>query len=348
MPQALITATTSAATDSGNFASFDVPVWVWVSFVALVVTLLMVDVLLVHRRPHAISMKEAAIESSIWVTLGVSFTGVIYAWHGSQAAGEYFAGYLIEKSLSVDNVFVWAIVLSYFAVPREYQFRVLFYGVLGALVLRFAFIFAGVALLNQFEWMLLVFGGFLVFTAAKLLRRHDEEVHPEKNLVLRAVRRVIPSSSHYEGQHLFTRKNGKLLATPLFAVLIVVESTDVLFAVDSVPAILAVSQEQFIVFSSNAFAICGLRALYFLLAGLRDRFDHLQQGLAVILAFVGAKMVASYWGHHIPTAVSLLVIFGVLTVAITVSWLTGGDTEPTESSESPELSESSEPAQRQN
>jgi tellurite resistance protein TerC len=295
--------------------------------VAFVVVLLLVDVLLVHRRPHAVTMKEAAIESSVWVALGVSFTGVMYAWHGSQAAGEYLSGYLIEKSLSVDNVFVWAIILSYFAVPKQYQFRVLFWGVLGALVLRFAFIFAGVALINSFEWMLFVFGGFLIITALRLLRRQDEEVHPDRNVILRAVKRLVPSTNRYDGQKMFTRENGKRLATPLFAVLIVVESTDVLFAVDSVPAILAVSQEQFIVFSSNAFAICGLRALYFLLAGLKDRFHYLQQGLAVILAFVGVKMIASSpaaeargWDFHVPTGISLLIIFGVLTLAITVSW----------------------------
>ena len=210
------------------------------------------------------------------------------AW-GGQAAGEYISGYLIEKSLSVDNVFVWALIMSYFAVPREYQFRVLFWGVFGALVLRFIFIFAGAALLEQFEWMLFVFGGFLIFTAIRLLRHDDEEIHPENNPVLKLVRTVVPSTSEYHGQAMFIREAGKRLATPLFAVLVVIETSDVIFAVDSIPAILAVSREQFIVFSSNAFAILGLRALYFLLADLRDKFDYLQTGLAVILAFVGVQ-----------------------------------------------------------
>jgi tellurite resistance protein TerC len=301
-----------------NFASFDVPIWIWFAFLALISVLLIVDLLLVHRTPHAPTTKEAAIESAVWISIGVAFTGAIFAWHGGQAAGEYISGYLIEKSLSVDNVFVWALIMSYFAVPREFQFRVLFWGVFGALVLRFVFIFAGVALLEQFEWLLFVFGAFLLVTAFRLLRQGEEEVHPEQNPVLRLVRRVIPSTTEYNGQHLFVRHGRKLLATPLLAVLIVVESSDVVFAIDSIPAILAVSREQFIVFSSNAFAILGLRALYFLLADLRDRFRYLQEGLAVILAFVGIKMIITEW-YHIDTFVSLGVIALVLTVSIWLS-----------------------------
>ena len=317
MPLTLLASETSGSRE--NFASFDVPIAIWVGFLALVTALLLVDLLVVHRKPHAPSFKEAAIESAAWITIGVAFTGAVFAWHGGQAAGEYISGYLIEKSLSVDNVFVWALILSYFAVPRAYQFRVLFWGVFGALVLRFAFIIAGVALLERFEWLLFVFGAFLLVTAARLLARGDEdEVHPEHNPALRLVRRVIPSTTEYHGQHLFVRHGGKLLATPLFAVLIVIESSDVVFAVDSIPAILAVSREQFIVFSSNAFAILGLRALYFLLADLRERFGYLQQGLAVILAFVGVKMIVAEW-YHIETFVSLSVIALVLAVAIWLS-----------------------------
>jgi tellurite resistance protein TerC len=302
-----------------NFASFDVAPWIWVAFLAFVSALLIADLLLVHRKPHAPTTKEAAIESAVWISIGLAFTGVMFVWHGSQAAGEYISGYLIEKSLSVDNVFVWALIMSYFAVPRKYQFRVLFWGVFGALVLRFIFIFAGVELLERFEWMLFVFGGFLLITAFRMLRHgDDEEVHPESNPVLRLVRRVVPSTTEYDGQKMFVRHAGKLLATPLFAVLIVIETSDVVFAVDSIPAILAVSREQFIVFSSNAFAILGLRALYFLLADLRDKFGYLQQGLAVILAFVGVKMIVAEW-WHIPTALSLGVIALVLAVAILAS-----------------------------
>jgi tellurite resistance protein TerC len=313
-----VLASEASSSDEGNFASFDVPFWVWIAFLVFVTVLLVADLLIVHRKPHAPTTKEAAIESAVWIGIGLSFTFVMFGWHGGQAATEYISGYLIEKSLSVDNVFVWALIMSYFAVPREYQFRVLFWGIFGALVLRFVFIFAGVALLERFEWMLFVFGAFLLITAVRMLRHDDEEVHPEHNPVLRLVRRVIPSTKEYNGQNLFVRHSGKLLATPLFAVLIVIETSDVVFAVDSIPAILAVSREQFIVFSSNAFAILGLRALYFLLADLRDKFSLLQQGLAVILAFVGIKMIISEW-YHIPTLFSLGVIALVLTVAIVLS-----------------------------
>ncbi|HET6949374.1 MAG TPA: TerC family protein [Acidimicrobiales bacterium] len=317
IPSYAILASESSSNDA-NFASFDVPVWVWFAFLAFVTALLIADLLIVHRRPHAPTTKEAAIESAVWISIGLAFTFVILGWHGGPAATEYISGYLIEKSLSVDNVFVWALIMSYFAVPREYQFRVLFWGIFGALVLRFIFIFVGVSLLQRFEWMLFVFGAFLLVTAVRMLRHDDEEVHPEHNPVLRLVRKVIPSTTEYNGQRLFVRSNAKLLATPLLAVLIVIETSDVVFAVDSIPAILAVSREQFIVFSSNAFAILGLRALYFLLADLREKFSLLQQGLAVILAFVGVKMIVSEW-YHIPTAASLGVIALVLAVSIWLS-----------------------------
>jgi tellurite resistance protein TerC len=323
----VFSALASESSSDENFASFDVPVWIWLAFLAFVTALLILDLLLVHRKPHAPTTKEAAIESAVWISIGVAFTAFVFQWHGGQAAGEYISGYLIEKSLSVDNVFVWALIMSYFAVPRAYQFRVLFWGIFGALVLRFVFIFAGVALLEQFEWMLFVFGAFLLVTAARMLRHgEDDEVHPEHNPVLRLVRRVIPSTTEYDGQKMFVKRSGKWLATPLLAVLIVIETSDVVFAVDSIPAILAVSREQFIVFSSNAFAILVLRALYFLLADLRDRFTYLQQGLAVILAFVGVKMIIAEW-YHIPTLGSLGVIALVLTVSIVLS-MKRAPTEP--------------------
>lgn len=301
-----------------TYVDFDVPGWVWVAFIIGISILLVGDLLLVHRRPHVITFREAAIESSIWIAIGLSFTLVILFWQGGAAAGEYLAGYLIEKSLSVDNVFVWAVILSYFAVPAEYQFRVLFWGVFGALVLRAGFIFAGVALIEAFDWILYVFGGFLILTAIRIARPHDEEIHPENNPVLRVFRRLIPSTTEYDGQKLFTRRAGRLLATPLFAVLVMIESTDVVFAVDSIPAILAVSHEPFIVFSSNAFAILGLRALYFLLAGMAGRFRYLNLGLGVILAFVGVKMIIAEW-YHMPIWLSLSVIGVVLTITILAS-----------------------------
>jgi tellurite resistance protein TerC len=301
-----------------DFAQIDVGWWAWVGLFVLICALLLVDLLVFHRRAHTVGTKEAAAESAAWIGIGLAFGLVVWGLYGSQASGEYYAGYLIEKSLSIDNVFVWALIFTYFAVPGKYQHRVLFWGIFGALVMRLVFIFAGVALLDNFEWLLFVFGAFLVFTGGRLLRQHEPAVHPEHNPVLRAVRKVIPSTTEYDGQKIFTGRTGTLLATPLFAVLVLIETTDVIFAVDSVPAVLAVSREQFIVFSSNAFAILGLRALYFLLADIRERFTYLQQGLAVILVYVGVKMIASYW-YHIPTAVSLSVIALVLAASILLS-----------------------------
>jgi tellurite resistance protein TerC len=308
----------AASGSSAKFVSFDTPTWVWAAFIALIVTLVVADLLLVHRTAHEITVKEAAIESAVWITLGLSFTFVILAWQGGAAAGEYLSGYLIEESLSIDNVFVWAVILSFFAVPAAYRFRVLFWGIFGALVLRALFIFAGVALVERFDWVLYVFGAFLLYTALKIARHDEAEVHPEENLALRIVRKVVPTTSRYHGQKMFTRENGRRVATPLFAVLIMIETTDVLFAVDSIPAILAVSREQFIVFSSNAFAILGLRSLYFLLAGMAGRFRYLNVGLGVILGFVGVKMLI-HDVYHMPTWASLVVIIVTLIVAVAAS-----------------------------
>jgi tellurite resistance protein TerC len=309
-----------AQAESNDFASIDVPPWAWVALVAAIMALLFADLLIVHRRPHVISMREAAVESAVWIALGVSFTVIVGFAFGGTAAGEYMAGYLIEKSLSVDNVFVWAVLLTYFAVPQEYQFRVLFWGIFGALVLRAAFIFAGVAVLERFDWVLYIFGAFLVITAIRIARHEEVEVHPERNPVLRVARRVIPSTTEYDGQKLFTRRTGRLLATPLFVVLVLIETTDVVFAVDSVPAILAISREQFIVFASNAFAILGLRALYFLLAGMAGRFRYLNIGLGVILGFVGIKMLIADL-YHVPLWLSLGIIAVALAVTVLASLL---------------------------
>ncbi len=308
----------ASSSDSSKFANFDVPSIAWVALLGVIATLLIGDLLLVHRKPHDITMREAAIESAIWISFGLAFVGVMFWWQGGGAAGEYLSGYLIEKSLSVDNVFVWAVIFSYFGVPNRYQFRVLFWGIFGALVLRAIFIFAGVALLEAFDWILYVFGAFLIFTAIRVARHDEAEVHPDSNPVLKIVRKVVPSTNEYDGQKMFTRRSGRMLATPLFAVLVLVETTDVVFAVDSIPAILAVSREPFIVFSSNAFAILGLRALYFLLAGMAGRFRYLNIGLGVILGFVGMKMMAVEF-VHLPTWLSLGVITIVLTVTIWAS-----------------------------
>lgn len=307
---------------AANFASFDVQWWQWAAFVTLIVVLLVADLLLVHRDAHVISVKEAAIESAVWISIGLAFTGVVLGWHGGQAANEYITAFLLEKSLSIDNVFVWAVIFNYFAVPAKYQFRTLFWGIFGALVLRAIFIFAGIALIERFEFILVGFGLILLYSAWKIAFNDDEEVHPENNPVLRVVQRVVPSTTTYDGQKLFTVENGKRLATPLFAVLIIVETTDVVFAVDSVPAVLGVAHEQFIVFSSNAFAILGLRSLYFLLGGMQDKFRYLNLGLGAILAFVGGKMLVTYFaGWHPPSWLSLVVIVAVLVVTIGLSLL---------------------------
>jgi tellurite resistance protein TerC len=301
-----------------KFVDLDVPAWAWGAVVGFILLLLMIDLVVVHREAHVASTREAAIESVVWISIGVAFTGVILWAFGGPAAGEYISGYLIEESLSIDNVFVWALILSHFKVPAEYQHRVLFWGIFGALVLRATFIFAGVALIERFDWVLYIFGAFLLYTAVKLVVKQEAEMDPAKSKFLKLVRRVVPTTDHLDGQKLFTRVNAKRFATPLFAVLMLVEATDVIFAVDSVPAVLAVSHEQFIVFSSNAFAILGLRAMYFLLADLHARFTYLQQGLAVILAFVGVKMLIVEW-YHIPTSLSLLFIALTLAVSIGAS-----------------------------
>jgi tellurite resistance protein TerC len=305
-----------------NFASFETPWWAWAALIGAIAAMLIFDLLAVHKTAHVITFKEAAIESAVWISIGLAFGLVMLWWQGGQAATEYYAGFLIEKSLSVDNVFVWAVIFSFFAVPKQYQFRVLFWGIFGALVLRAVFIFAGVSLIEKFDWILYVFGAFLLYTAFKIAR-HDEtkQVDYNKNIAMRMVRRLVPTTDQYDGQKLFTVVNAKRVATPLFTVLVLIEATDVVFAVDSVPAILAVSRETFIVFASNAFAILGLRSLYFLLGGMQGKFRYLNIGLGVILAFVGVKMllIGEPFEYHMPTWLSLSVIILVLTVSIVAS-----------------------------
>ena len=307
-----------AAEAAENLRRFDLPSWLWPSFLALVVFLLLLDLLVLHRDAHEITMREATITSVAWIALGVGFSAVVWGILGGDAGMQYLTGYVIEKSLSVDNVFVWAVIFGYFSVPNRYQHRVLFWGIFGALVLRAIFVFTGVALLERLEWLLFVFGGLLLITAVRVFRHSADEIHPERNPVLRLVRRIIPITSDFDGQKLFTKEHGRRMATPLFVVLVLIEATDVVFAVDSVPAILAVSRDPFVVFSSNAFAILGLRALYFLLAGARERLVHLNKGLGIILFYVGVKMIASEW-YHVPTLISLAVIAIVLAVTVVVS-----------------------------
>jgi len=299
---------------------FHVPGWLWAAFIAGVVVMLLVDLLVLNREAHEISVREAAITSAVWIAIGLSFSLVLWGVldNGGTAAARYLTGYIVEKSLSVDNVFVWAVIFGYFSVPSKYQHRVLFWGIFGALVMRAIFIFAGAALLDALDWMMYVFGAVLLYTAVKVFRDDEEELDPEANPVLKLVRRFVPLSEHYEGQKLFTRHGARLLATPLFVVLVMIEITDVIFAVDSVPAILSISSDRFILFSSNALAILGLRALYFLLEAVRDRLVYLPKGLGIILFYVGVKMIVSEW-VHIDPFISLAVILGLLTITVVAS-----------------------------
>ena len=316
-PAVLATAAEGAA--EGAYASnIDVPAWAWVAFIGFIVAALVIDLKVVMREAHEVSTREAAWYSAVWIAMGVAFGGIVWWWQGGQAGTEYITGYLIEKSLSVDNVFVWAVLFTFFGVPAKYQHRTLFWGIFGALVLRAIFIFAGIALLEAIDWIVYVFGVLLLYTAYRIATSDELEIDPEHNPVLRRVRRLIPHTDGFRGERFFVRERGRLLATPLFTTLIAIELTDVLFAVDSIPAILAVTREEFLVFSSNAFAILGLRALYFLLAGMKDRFVYLDQGLGVILGFVGVKFLISDL-YHIPTWASLAVIAIVLTVTIVLS-----------------------------
>jgi tellurite resistance protein TerC len=292
----------------------------WIIFVVAVGGLLSLDLFVFHREAKPVRMREAAVWVTVWVTLGLSFGGWIFLTRGATSGAEYLAGYLIEYSLSMDNVFVFAVLFAYFGVPPMYQHRLLFWGVMGAIVFRAIFIVAGTALLASFHFVIYLFGGLLLFTAWRMVTAGAEHVDPSTNPVLRAMRRVVPVTESFEGQKFFTRRNGRVWATPLFAALVVVETSDIMFAIDSVPAILAITQDTFIVFTSNAFAIMGLRSLYFLLAGLIDRFEYLKFGLAALLAFAGMKMLLSDI-VHLDVWVSLGVIVSILAVSVVISLL---------------------------
>lgn len=307
-----------ASESQSKFVDISVPAWGWAALLVVIVSMLLFDILVLHRRAHVIHTKEAAIESAVWVGIGLSFTFVMWIAFERAAAIEYISGYLIEQSLSIDNVFVWAMIFTHFKVPRESQHRTLFWGIFGALVMRVVFIFLGVAVITRFNVVLIGFGLFLIYTGVKVLRSGDDDTNPSDTKIMKLFHRFVPTSDELDGQKLFTKVNGRKIATPLLAVLVVIEISDLIFAVDSVPAVLAVSREQFIVFASNAFAILGLRALYFLVADLRDRFVYLKTAISIILVYVGIKMIITYW-HHVPTVLSLGVIVVTLTVAIVAS-----------------------------
>lgn len=302
--------------------------WLWGGFNLFVLGMLALDLGVFHRHAHAVTVKEATIWSMVWIALAMLFNaGIFLFWDkivpdstytSGEAALAFFTGYLIEKSLSVDNIFVFVLIFTFFAVPAIYQHRVLFWGIIGALLMRGALIVAGAALLKEFHWIIYVFGAFLIFTGIKMALHKDEEVHPKRNPLVKLLRRIMPVTEKYEDDKFFIRRAGVLMATPLFLVLLIVESTDLIFAVDSIPAIFAVTTDPFIVYTSNVFAILGLRSLYFLLAGVIDKFHYLKLGLSVVLVFVGIKMVLVDV-YKIPIGLSLGVIATILTLAVLAS-----------------------------
>jgi tellurite resistance protein TerC len=296
------------------------PLWAWLVFVGIVLALLFLDLFVLHRNAREVPFKEALWLSAFWIAVSLAFGGFVWYLAGVEGAEAYLAAYLLEKSLSLDNVFVFSVIFTSFAVPERDRYHVLFYGVIGAIVFRAIFVLAGTALLSAFSWLVFVFGAFLIFTGWRMLRRtDDEETDYRDNWVLRLLGRLMPVTNEYHGDDFFVKRDGKRCATPLLAALVVVEASDILFAIDSVPAVLSVTQTAFVAYSSIVFAVLGLRALYFALEGLIDRFVYLHYGLAVILVFVGAKFVAQGFGVHIPILTSLLVILVAIVASIAVS-----------------------------
>jgi tellurite resistance protein TerC len=293
-------------------------VLLWSVFGVLILGMLILDLGVFNRRAHEISIREALRQTALWLALAAVFNIGVYFWYGSEKALLFLTGYLVEESLSVDNLFVFLLIFSYFAVPARYQHKVLFWGILGAVVMRGAFITVGVTLIHRFHWIIYVFGAFLVLTGIRLLRDKEKEIHPERNPVIRLVRRLMPVAAEYQGDRFFIRQGARRLATPLLIVLLVVETTDIVFAVDSIPAILAITTDPLIVFTSNIFAILGLRSLFFALAGFMRMFRYLNYGLSVVLVFIGVKMLTSeVW--RIPVAAALGVIAGVLSLSVVAS-----------------------------
>lgn len=293
-------------------------VWPWIGFNLFVLAMLAIDLGVFHRKAHSVSLKEAAIWSVVWITLALIFNAGLYFLRGPEPALQFFTGWLIEKSLSVDNIFIFVLLFTYFRVPAAYQHRVLFWGILGALVMRGILIAVGVVLLEEFNWILYLFGAFLIFTGIRMGLQKETEVHPERNPLLKLVRRIVPVTDDYEHDRFAVRRAGQFMVTPLLLVLLIIESTDLIFAVDSIPAVFAVTRDPFIVYTSNVFAILGLRSLYFVFANVIDKFYYLKLGLAVILSYVGVKMVLTDI-YPIPTLLSLAIIALVLTLAIVAS-----------------------------
>lgn len=292
--------------------------WYWIGFNAFVLIMLALDLGVFHKKTHEVKVKEALIWTAVWISLAMVFNAGIFHFFGKEKGVEFLTGYVIEKSLSVDNIFVFIMVFSYFQIPTKYQHKVLFWGVLGALVMRAIFIFAGVALISKFHWIIYIFGGFLVFTGFKMLLQEDKPIEPEKNPLIKLVRKILPVSNELHGDKFIIKQGAKTIATPLLLVLVLIEFTDLIFAVDSIPAILAISKDPFIVYTSNVFAIMGLRSLYFALSGITQYFVYLKYGLAAILIFVGTKMSIVDF-YKVPVLLSLLIIVTILAISVIAS-----------------------------
>ncbi|MBK9107625.1 MAG: TerC family protein [Saprospiraceae bacterium] len=290
----------------------------WIYFTLFILAMLAIDLGIFHRKSHAVSFKESLMWTFVWLILAMLFNTVVYFWKGPEKSFEFLTGYIIELSLSVDNLFLFILIFKYFHVPVEYQHRVLFWGILGALVMRVIFIFAGIALITQFHWIIYVFGAFIIFTGVRMLFQSDQEVHPERNVIIKGIKKVFPVTKGFYKDKFFINRQGILIATPLFIVLVFVEITDLIFAVDSIPAILAITTDPFIVFTSNVFAILGLRSLYFSLAGMMGLFRFLHIGLAAILIFIGLKMVLADI-YKLPIEVALMVVLAILVISIMAS-----------------------------
>lgn len=296
-------------------------VWGWIIFVIFVIIMLLIDLGIFHRHAHVLSIREATVWSIVWILIALLINSVVWVWQGTTKALEFFTGYLVEKALSADNIFVFAVIFNYFGVPPQYRHRVLFWGILGAIVMRMSFILAGAALLKKFHWVVYLFGIIVILSGIKLLRRGEHEYDPKRNPILRIVRRFLPVTPSYLGQTFFTRQNGQIMMTPLAISLFAIETSDIVFAIDSIPAIFAITRDPFIVFTSNICAILGLRALYFLLEGLIRLFRYLDEGLAVILMFIGTKMLLSEF-YKIPIGMALGFVFFILSVSIGLSaWI---------------------------
>ncbi len=296
-------------------------IWLWIGFTAFVLMMLALDLGVFHRKAHVVSLKESLVWTVVWISLALLFNGGIWHFAGPHKALEFFTGYLIEKSLSIDNVFVFALLFNYFAVPQKIQHKVLFWGVFGALLMRAVMIACGAVLIARFTWIIYLFGGFLILTGVKMIVKREDEIHLERNIVVRWFKKHFPVTAGYREDKFFVRENGVRMATPLFIVLLLVELSDLIFAVDSIPAIFAVSKDPFIVFTSNVFAILGLRSLYFALAGVIDKFHYLKIGLGVVLAFVGLKMLLSHTRWQFDTLISLAVIVAILSISVVWSLL---------------------------